>query len=427
MDALRGVGKVNVALRDAFPPFPSHYVPCRPHLMTMFVRDYWESKPFILRELRSSLSTHTLAVDHQRKVVKRTLGGGVVGQGGQTFTICRDFGLVLGIYVVPDTALSWTKQAMAEVIERHTSTGVPVPSSLYLDCACCSGRPGNPPTHSDPETSVAAFCRSIFKVKLDAMHLMLRIGRKMNAEHPRRKKFLVDLSQAIFVQHKGDANQLERARDNAELEGPPTRSERVKFIRRVVGEPESVAKRMVLVLNAHRELDRQCRSQAVSAGLEVDKLTVANVAYPLITSRVIAVFQQQLVHVRNGCISDDPEALLYVEVGTVNYHSTGLHLTHYQSLWGTSKVEAVHSVLDWAFYTQRGIGAEVFDARLGWWLIAYNRQHLRALGKKIPPDSMSPKVCNSLCVYYILYLCFYTFICLYLNVFIYWYVGYIRF
>lgn len=69
----------------------------------------------------------------------------------------------------------------------------------------------------------------------------------------------------------------------------------------------------------------------------------------------------------------------FVKVGTVNYHHTGHHLDHYQSLRGTSKVEAVHSVLD---YSQRGIGAEVFDTRLGWWLIAYNRRRLRALGKK---------------------------------------------
>ena len=61
------------------------------------------------------------------------------------------------------------------------------------------------------------------------------------AEHPRWNKFPVDLSQAIFAQHAGDQEQLMRARQAAELEGPPTRTERVKFIRRVVGEPESVA------------------------------------------------------------------------------------------------------------------------------------------------------------------------------------------
>ena len=95
---MRGVGKQNVTPRDAFPPFPSHYVPGRPHLTAVFVRDYWEHKP---QELRVMLSRHGLAVDHQRKVVKRTLGGGVVGHGGQTFTICGDFGMILGVYVAP--------------------------------------------------------------------------------------------------------------------------------------------------------------------------------------------------------------------------------------------------------------------------------------------------------------------------------------
>ena len=395
---MRGVGKVNVAPRDAFPQFPTHYVPCRPHLTAMFIKDFWENKPYILRELRTILSSHSLAVDHQRKVVKRTLGGDIVGHGGQTFTICGDFGLICGVYVVPDTALSWARQAMSEVIDRHQAAGVEVPKSLYMDCGCCSGRAtshqstSSDTTTSDTTTSVTALWRSLFSVRLDAMHLMLRIGREMNAEHPRRKKFLVDLSHAMFVQHECDRQQLMRAREAAGLEGPPTRTERVKFIRRVVGEPESVAERMTFVLKAHKELDNQCHAQAQAAGMEVDNISVADVAYPLITKRVIGVFQQQLVHVRNGCISDNPDNLPYVKVGTINFHLTGHHLTHYRSLRGTSKVEAVHSVLDRTFYSQRGIGTEVFDARLGWWILGYNRRRLRTLGKKVPPDSMSPKV-----------------------------------
>ena len=415
VEAMHGVSKVNVAPRDAFPPFPSHYVPSRSHITAMFVKDYWENKPHIIRELRAVLSNHTLAVDHQRKVVKRTLGGDMVGHGGQTFTICGDFGLICGVYVVPDTFLYWTKKAMSEVIDRHESVGAQVPRSLYMDCGCCSGKAGfthSQSASSDTSTSITAMWRSIFSVKLDAMHLMLRIGREMNAEHPRRKKFLVDLSHAIFIQHEGDREQLMSAREAAGLEGPPTRSERVKFIRRVVGEPESVAERMVLVLKVHRELDSQCRAQAEASGMEVENLTVADIAYPLVTKRLVAVFQQQLVHVRNACISDDPEHLPYVKVGTTNYHSTGHHLDHYQSLRGTSKVEAVHSVLDQTFYAQRGIGTEVLDAQLGWWILGYNRRRLRALGKKVPPDSMPPKVCwlpHILCKP-VLYtaLCFYT-------------------
>ena len=283
---MSGVGRINVASRDAFPPFPSQYVPCRPHLTMMFVRDYWENKSHIMRELRTILSSHSLAVDHQCKVIKRTLGGGVVGHGGQTFTICGDFGLVCGVYAVPDTALSWGKQAMSEVVERHKSVGEEVPQSLYMDCACCNGKPGFHQLQSasqDPGTSTAALWRSMFSVKLDAMHMMLRIGREMNAEHPCRKKFLVDLSQAIFIQHEGDRLSLMEAKKAARLEGPPTRTERVKFVRRIVGDPDSVAGRMILVLKAHQELDNQCRTQAEAAGMDISNLTVADVAYPLIT------------------------------------------------------------------------------------------------------------------------------------------------
>ena len=90
---------------------------------------------------------------------------------------------------------------MEEVVQRHKATGAPVPESLYMDCACCNGKPGFRPSTIDPTSSVAALWRSTFAVKLDAMHLMLQIGREM---HPRRKKFLVDLSCAIFAQHESD-------------------------------------------------------------------------------------------------------------------------------------------------------------------------------------------------------------------------------
>ena len=211
---MRGVGKKNVAPRDGFPPFPSHYVPGRHHLTAIFVRDYWEQKPYIMCELRATMSCHGLAVDHQRKVVKRTLGGGVVGHGGQTFTICGDFGLdfglVLGVYVVPDTALSWAKAAMEEVVERYQDAGMDVPHFLYMDCACCSGKPefrdldtaaplGPGPSTEGTGTSVAALWRSRFSVRLDVMHLMLRIGREMNAEHPRPINSVLD--RTFYVQH----------------------------------------------------------------------------------------------------------------------------------------------------------------------------------------------------------------------------------
>ena len=74
------------------------------------------------------------------------------------------------------------------------------------------------------------------------MHFMLCIGQEMNAEYPRWKKFLIDLSHTIFVQHEGGyCQELMEAREATRLDGPPICTERVKFIQRVVHEPESVA------------------------------------------------------------------------------------------------------------------------------------------------------------------------------------------
>lgn len=62
-----------------------------------------------------------------------------MGQGGQTFTICGDLGLILGVYVVPDTRLSWTRNAMSEIVERHKSAKVPVPKLFTLTDHAATG------------------------------------------------------------------------------------------------------------------------------------------------------------------------------------------------------------------------------------------------------------------------------------------------
>ena len=153
----------------------------------MLIKDYWQNKNHIMWELRATVINHALAIDHQRKVVKRTLGGGVVGRDRQTFNVCGDYGLVFGVYVVLGTSLLWAQNAMDEVTDCHRSIGLDVPRSLYTDCGCYSGSLRTLSTNT-AVTSIMGMWPSTFKIKLDMMRLMLRIGREINAEHPRRKK-----------------------------------------------------------------------------------------------------------------------------------------------------------------------------------------------------------------------------------------------
>jgi len=57
---------------------------------------------------------------------------------------------------------------------------------------------------------------------------------------------------------------------------------------------------MILVLKAHREPDLQCRTQAEETDMEVDNLTVANIAYTLVTKRLMGMLHQQLVYVMDA-------------------------------------------------------------------------------------------------------------------------------
>ncbi len=112
--------------------------------------------------------------------MKSTRGAGIVGQGGQTFTICGDHGLILGVYVVPDTGLSWTKQATSEVVQRHKLVSCPLPKLLSQTARAATEN------QAHLKCMMTGLWRSLFKVKLDAMHLMLRIGREMNIRDAKR-------------------------------------------------------------------------------------------------------------------------------------------------------------------------------------------------------------------------------------------------
>lgn len=252
----------------------------------MFVRDYWENKSDIMCKL---LKNHSLAVDDQHKVVKWTFI--VVGHVAQTFTICSDFSLTY-LWTVCHGWSDWWTQVCWSGITQISLYGLYMlqwHAKLSL---------------IDMGTSVAASWWSTFLVKLDTMHL--RIGKEMNT--PATKTFwltwstqsscstkviywswckqgkLLDLKDLLHTQREWSLSvELSMTQQNA--------------------------------WSIPTELDSQCHSQAEAAGMEVDNLTVADIAYTLITKRVTGVFQQ-LFHFCNGWREPTvKENLPYVKVG----------------------------------------------------------------------------------------------------------------
>ena len=105
--------------------------------------------------------------------------------------------------------------------------------------------------------------------KLDAFHLINRIGRQINSEHPRKGNLTSQLSQCIFTSSQEDTAALESARQEgniANLSTSQKKSERGKFVRRVIQDPKKIVAKILLLLKKEITFDRQAIAQHRQSG-----------------------------------------------------------------------------------------------------------------------------------------------------------------
>ena len=118
-------------------------------LMRAFIRDYLSVRNGLNREMAALRSEHSIAIDHQAKVVKHAKGG----NASQTFAAVSDTGLVLAYVAVPNEDMAWVDLLMKEIVERHGGILDPnnkhrlsevgeMPPLVYVDKDCCNGREG---------------------------------------------------------------------------------------------------------------------------------------------------------------------------------------------------------------------------------------------------------------------------------------------
>jgi len=360
-------------------------------LQRAFLADFQMHHADLCRELQTIRSQHTLACDHQRQVVKRVKQKGSIENGGtQSFVITGDLGLVLNYCVVPSTAEEWTHDALDEVCRRFKNGSKP-PSILYVDCGCCNGLLRKSEETVEPPVAGSSGYRlwkTILKKKLDGLHVIFRLTRECNAEHPRYIKFCQEVSAAIYFLDPECERRLEEARKlhGLQLSDKEKRKDSSVYGRRTPGPGHLVAKRLLLVMEANLKKDQDALLRMERGGVDCCNIkNRAHAAYPLITKKVREAFIHQTIHCLNGCL--DPEgALPHVETGLRNYRNTNTFLMTYRSLFGTSRCETFHSVAARHFAQYMNIRALNFDAKMLWKVTHYNRNKQRQLD----PDGMIP-------------------------------------
>ncbi len=378
----------DVVLRD-FPGVDPSHVAKATITTNAFIRDFLTTSNGLVREMASLKTEKAMAMDHQYKVVRHAIGS----DGGCSFTVVGDGGIVLGYYVVPDEGEEWLQEAMLELVERHGAVlnedyKTPfvrghLPPVIYVDKFCCGGTEG-------ARSDAVAYFYGMLK-KLDAFHLIQRIGKEANSEHPRLSDFLSLLSDCIFTLVEEDVFALEDARQRGGvgiLSSKEQKRDLQKYVRKKITDPKTIVSKILGVVKGQVALDRAAKLQSIKAGDKCEDITTAHKAYPLITKKVLKCVMSQCYHILNGCVHDEID--MNVHTGVSDYRGTFISLDTYISLRGSSKVEALHSVVDRKVYAIVVMRQALFDARLLWHITHFNRTRLRAMGKETIPDGVAP-------------------------------------
>lgn len=425
---------------EPFPPLPESWFAASYLIITAFLRDYQILRPELYREIQTVRSSSSMSADHQRKVVKRVKKNKdqELGMGSQTYIVNGDRGVVHNYVVVPDTAGEWTHLALDEIYHRHLNENGEYegPRILFVDCGCCNGKlkdpnakqnekqqnekhteeetPKNPnanqkdtreETPKDPNAkqnkedtgkempvdSNLLIYKNVIELKLDGIHVIFRITRETNSEHPRARSFARHISRAIYIVCQVCEKNLQNARRRLKcaLTEIEKKRDAFKYGRRTPGPGILVAKRLLLVLMGHIQIDKEVRKRFETAGKQVDNINSADPAYPLITRKVRKVILQQVTHCLNGCL-DSEGKLAHIETGIANYRNTGIMLKTYDSPFGSSRCETFHSVAERYFANYRNISFLLFDARACWKVIHYNRRKLKPFVDNSIPEGLAP-------------------------------------
>ena len=368
--------------QEDFPPFPEEYVPKAAQLNKAFLRDMDSESMWLKRELAALKSSTALSIDCQVKVVQRCVKKGDRMGSAQALSILGDTGIVLSHVVVPSDKKEYRTRAMEEVVSRHDNP----PKFCYVDKDCCNGKPGG-------RTEETKMYHGMEK-KLDSNHLLMRITDTINSEHKRAAAFIRGISNSIFTPNLRDKINLSSTIST--LRSLTPKEERCEHVRQHIGCGKKICSNILsrVIYQATVDKDNKIKYESSPTHNPAKRLTPSHWAYPLITTLVWKAIKQQLIHIANGCLSDDGEDMNMIQ-RQKKYKKTDKTLPVYISTRGTSKNEAFHSVVSAKSREWHQIGPNLYDARLLWLVTHYNRKKLRMIGRQALPDGISPSEAGS--------------------------------
>lgn len=146
-----------------------------------------------------------------------------------------------------------------------------LPKVIYVDKLCCNGREG-------ARSDAVAYFYGMLK-KLDVFHLIQRIGKEVNSEHPRTTRFLKLISECIFTLVQEDVDALEDARQRGginDLTKMQKKADQQKYVRKTIIDPKTIVSKILVIIKVQVAFDREARLQSMKAGDKCEDITTAH-------------------------------------------------------------------------------------------------------------------------------------------------------
>ena len=282
---------------------PPQYKLSREWVRNLYLSDFRGREDELQRELAAEVGDAVLKLDW-------TKGAAVRCKGNFLFNAMTGANQVLASVL---TATSAPNEAAERVLWQLQSRGVR-PKVVYVDDECCGAWP-----------VIINRVWPACLVRLDSLHALMRLtSTTVSTQHPWHAEFCGKLSEAIFTYDQHVLERIQKALLREKRLQALTKSQKYKYVPRIIEDPGRIAKAIDDVINGFRN-------------------RVHNQMGVLLTTQTNAAWDNLRKHVLQGCLCDSPgiDVNIYGEGDSLQIG--GQTFCSIRKLRGTSSLEGFHS------------------------------------------------------------------------------------
>jgi transposase-like protein len=327
-------------------------------LRELCLTEYQNQKPY-LDALQRGVFGNFFRSDYTSKVAKK------IENASFSFSVMNEYSQIVGWYLVKGEGECNLKQCCEGLLQRYTSTNIPLPSVRWVDKDCCSSESSfseGPRGSFNRNSAFRCHFNKDMDEKLDGHHFIDRFARMCtSANHPDYPKFVGCLADALYSVDQEDHARLLTALKHLGVNTPPSKDLVRRHCKLLIKQPD------ILLTEVQKVVDT------------FEKTT-------LFSSDMAKTWENEKIHIIRGCLSDPKMGSHRIQkyVQLKSNKSPLCKLPVYQSIRSSSQLEGFHAHQN-KFIPSSHVGGPLAHAELSFGTAQWNRDRAVELrGHRLP-------------------------------------------